>query len=330
MTAGFCWPWSKKLRSDGSLYDDVVIGEYRRPWNARPEATKLSRNVPKANLWAYDPNGINQVGCIYTAQGFEFDYVGVIFGEDLVYDLDAQKWIGNREISADTVVRRAGDEFLELTKNTYRVLLSRGMKGCYVHFMNKDTERFIKSRIEPAVFEEMKSEASTEYFSKKYMPFRYLPTEKVRPFENCVPLYDLKAAASIFSDEQLVEDFEWVELPEAFRPQKNLFVAQVVGESMNRRIPNGAWCLFKLFPVGTRQGKVVLVQHREIQDTDIGGHFTIKIYESEKKIEEDGSWRHTEIILRPDSTYPEYEPIILSVDQAEDLRVIAELVAVLS
>ena len=330
MTAGFCWPWSRELKPDRSLHDDVVIGEYRKPWNARPEATRLPKNIPKANLWAYDSNGINQVGCIYTAQGFEFDYVGVIFGEDLVYDLDAQKWIGKPENSADTVVKRAGDQFLELTKNTYRVLLSRGIKGCYVYFMDKDTERFIKSRIERAVFEETKSEVLSEDISKTYLPFRYLPLEQVRPFENCVPLYDLKAAASVFSEEQQVEDFEWVELPEAFRPQKNLFVAQVVGESMNRRIPNGAWCLFKLFPAGTRQGKVVLVQHREIQDTDIGGHFTIKVYESEKRIEEDGSWVHTKIILRPDSTYPEYEPINLSVDQAEDLRVIAEIVAVLS
>ena len=342
MTAGFCWPWSKGLRPDRSLHDDVVIGEYRKPWNARSEATRLPRNIPKANLWAYDSNGINQIGCIYTAQGFEFDYVGVIFGEDLVYDLDAQKWIGKKENSADTVVRTAGDQFLELTKNTYRVLLSRGMKGCYVYFMDKDTERFIKSRIEHAVSEETKHRVLSDDISKTYLPFRYLPLEKVRPFENCVPLYDLKAAASVFSEEQQVEsvshvnnginvqDSKWVELPETFRPHRNLFVAQVVGESMNRRIPNGAWCLFKLFPVGTRQGKVVLVQHREIQDTDIAGHFTIKVYESQKKFEVDGRWRHTEIILRPDSTYTEYEPIILSVDQAEDLRVIAELVAVLN
>lgn len=330
MTAGFCWEWSKKTNPDGTLKNDVVIDTFKRSWNARPEATRLAPGIPKATLWAYDLNGIEQIGCIYTAQGFEFDYVGVIFGNDLVYDFDQQKWIGFKENSFDLTVKRSKKRFLDLVKNTYRVLLSRGIKGCYVYFMNKDTERFIKSRIESSVFEETKREVSNEDIPKEYLPFRYLPIEKVRPFENCVPLYDLKAAASVFSQEQQIEDFEWVELPEAFRPQKNLFIVQVVGESMNRRISNGAWCLFKLFPSGTRQGKVVLVQHREIQDTDIGGHFTIKVYESEKKIEEDGSWRHSKVILRPDSTYPEYEPIILSADQAEDLRVIAELVAVLS
>jgi DUF2075 family protein len=148
MTAGFCWEWSKKPKSDGTLHEDVVIGGFRRPWNARPEATRLAKGIPKATLWAHDPNGINQIGCIYTAQGFEFDYVGVIFGNDLVYDLDKQKWIGRPENSGDTVVRRSKDRFVDLVKNTYRVLLSRGLKGCYVYFMDKDTERFFKSRME--------------------------------------------------------------------------------------------------------------------------------------------------------------------------------------
>jgi len=148
LTAGFCWKWSKERSDEGSLTNDVIIGDFKRPWNARHDATKLPKNIPKAQLWAYDPNGIDQIGCIYTAQGFEFDYVGVIFGEDLVYDLDSQQWIGNRENSADPVVKRSKDKFLELTKNTYRVLLSRGMKGCYVYFMNRNTERFFKSRME--------------------------------------------------------------------------------------------------------------------------------------------------------------------------------------
>jgi len=147
VTAGFCWKWSMP-NDDGTLKDDVVIGGYRRPWDAKPEAKKLAPGIPRAELWAYDPNGINQIGCVYTAQGFEFDYVGVIFGQDLVYDFDKQRWIGNVSKSADNVVKRSPDKFTDLVKNTYRVLLSRGIKGCYVYFMDKDTERFFKSRID--------------------------------------------------------------------------------------------------------------------------------------------------------------------------------------
>ncbi|MEW5747558.1 MAG: DUF2075 domain-containing protein [Candidatus Thermoplasmatota archaeon] len=147
MVAGFCWPWSDP-RPDGTLVDDVVVGDYRRPWNARPEARRLAKGIPKAMTWAYDPNGIRQVGCVYTAQGFEFDYGGVIFGEDLVYDLDAQGWRGQSEYSHDKVVKRSRERFTDLVKNTYRVLLTRGMKGCYVCFLDRDTERFVKSRID--------------------------------------------------------------------------------------------------------------------------------------------------------------------------------------
>ena len=147
MTAGFCWPWS--LPDDnGNLEDDVVIGRYERPWNAKPESKKLAKGIPLSNLWAYDPNGINQIGCIYTAQGFEFDYAGVIIGNDLTYDFETQSWKGNSENSADSVVKRSKDQFLQLTKNTYRVLLSRGMKGCYVYFLDKETEKFFKTRLE--------------------------------------------------------------------------------------------------------------------------------------------------------------------------------------
>ncbi len=84
----------------------------------------------------------------YTAQGFEFDYVGVIFGMDLRYDMDAQRWVGHKESSHDAMVKRSGDRFTDLVKNTYRVLLTRGMKGCYVYFMDRDTERFVRSRME--------------------------------------------------------------------------------------------------------------------------------------------------------------------------------------
>ena len=142
------WEWSKNPKSDGNLENDVVIGDFKRPWNARPEATKLARGIPKASLWATDPNGVNQIGCVYTIQGFELDYIGVIIGNDLVYNFDEQKWKGMKENCADPVVKRSGEKFLDLIKNTYRVLLTRGLKGCYVYFMDKDTERFVRSRID--------------------------------------------------------------------------------------------------------------------------------------------------------------------------------------
>jgi uncharacterized protein len=149
VTAGFCWPWSKPRR-DGTLVDDVVIGEWKRPWNARPEAGRLAPGIPKAPLWAYEAAGLDQVGCIYTAQGFEFDYAGVIWGLDLVYDFELHRWVGQRDQSCDTTVKRSKEAFVGLVKNAYRVLLSRGLKGCYVHFMDRDTERFVRSRMDLA------------------------------------------------------------------------------------------------------------------------------------------------------------------------------------
>lgn len=147
LCAGFCWPWSKKPGENGMLCEDVIIDEYKRPWNAQPAASGLAKGIPKSHYWANDPNGINQIGCIYTAQGFEFDYVGVIWGRDLVYNWDSNSWEGRKEESYDSEVKRATD-FTNLVKNAYRVLLTRGLKGCYVYFMDKETEKFVRSRIE--------------------------------------------------------------------------------------------------------------------------------------------------------------------------------------
>jgi len=147
LTAGFCWQWSDP-RPDGSLVEDVQIGRWSMPWNAKPDAGRLSAGVPKSNFWASDSGGLNQVGCVYTAQGFEFDYVGVFFCHDLRYEWDKNQWIGDQSESEDSIVKRSGEQFVNLVKNTYRVLLTRGMKGCYVHFLDEGTKRFFLSRIE--------------------------------------------------------------------------------------------------------------------------------------------------------------------------------------
>jgi DUF2075 family protein len=165
IVAGFCWKWSEP-RSDGTLVDDVVIGDYRRPWDAKPGSRNLAPGIPSAALWATDPAGIDQIGCVYNIQGFELDYIGVIWGEDLVYRFEQGSWVGNREKSADNVVKRSREEFVDLVKNTYRVLLSRGMKGCYVHFLDKETEQFVRSRLEADVPMLKAAEARSEYEPK--------------------------------------------------------------------------------------------------------------------------------------------------------------------
>jgi len=147
MVAGFCWPWSDP-NPDGTLKEDVVIGDFRMTWEAKNEAPKVAPGIPRAKLWAYDPNGVSQMGSIYTIQGFEFDYVGVIFGNDLAYDPQTKTWIGNPENSADAAVKRDKQNFVRYAKNAYRVLLTRGMMGCYVYFMDKATENYFKSRIQ--------------------------------------------------------------------------------------------------------------------------------------------------------------------------------------
>jgi DUF2075 family protein len=144
MTAGFCWPWNEP-NSDGSLPLDVQIGEFKRPWNAKANATHLARSVPSSSLWAHDSRGLNQIGCVYTAQGFEFDYAGVIWGDDVVWEPDSAQWVGDPKKSEDSVVRRAGPNFLSLALRTYRVLLSRGIKGCYVFFTDPGTRDHFRS-----------------------------------------------------------------------------------------------------------------------------------------------------------------------------------------
>ena len=150
LAAGFCWPWSKP-QHDGTLVDDVKVDGWSRPWNAKADAGRLAPGIPKSNFWASDPAGLEQVGCVYTAQGFEFDYIGVIWGRDLVYRFD-EGWVGQPEFSHDSIVKRSAKRaqarFATLVKHTYRVLLTRGLSGCYVYFEDPQTRDFVLSRTE--------------------------------------------------------------------------------------------------------------------------------------------------------------------------------------
>lgn len=147
--AGFCWPWSEEVEN-GDLVKDVRIGDFAMPWETKDTVpyARLTKRYPKWYEWAYKPLGIEQVGCIYTAQGFEFDYAGVIIGGDLKYDRIQQKIVTDRNASKDPVlkrnVREATMTFDEYVRNIYRVLMSRGMKGCYLYIVDEPLREHIK------------------------------------------------------------------------------------------------------------------------------------------------------------------------------------------
>ena len=173
-------------------------------------------------------------------------------------------------------------------------------------------------------------EINTGYLSppeinKNNNSIKILQLNEVQPYINSVPLYDITVAAGQFSEQQLVSDCEWVELPAPLKASKEFFVCKVVGESMDKRIPNGSWCLFKKEPVGSRNGKIVLVQHQDIQDSDFVTGLTIKEYQSEKIYGEE-NWTHETILLQPLSNDPKYKTIILKFDPLNPLSIIGEFV----
>jgi uncharacterized protein len=146
LTAGFCWPWSDPRR-DGSLVSDVVIGDWAQPWNVKGD--RSVGGAPPSALWSTDPAGAGQVGCVYTAQGFEYDFAGVILGPDLVWRDGT--WRVVRDANKDPALRSRSAlsdvELQRLVKNVYKVLLTRGMQGVGIFSTDPPTNTFIRSLV---------------------------------------------------------------------------------------------------------------------------------------------------------------------------------------
>jgi len=147
LVAGFCWEWSKAPDKNGELVNDVRIGDFAMPWETHDDITKPPIGYVKWYEWAYLPEGIKQVGCIYTAQGFEFDYIGVIIGKDVKYDKENDCLIGDITQTKDPTLIRGKENFDEYVRNIYRVLMTRGMKGCYIYCVDDEVKKYFQSRI---------------------------------------------------------------------------------------------------------------------------------------------------------------------------------------
>ncbi len=332
MVAGYCWNWVSKRQPQAY---DIVMPEhdFQARWNLSSDGS----------LWIVAPESVEEIGCIHTSQGLEVDYIGVIVGPDFVVrnggvvTVPEGRARTDKSLSGFKSRRKAGDKGVveeadAIIKNTYRTLMTRGMKGCYVYFTDPETAEYFKARMalgDSKLPTSIIAPATPAYGIENVVSFERVSRKRANPYVNAVPLIDLKFAAGAFSGTQ-VEDLdhdEWAVIPSRYRARKGMFVAQVLGDSMNRRLPNGAWCLFEMNPKGTRNNRVVVAEHRSIHDPDTGGSYTVKVYWSTKEQRKDGTWRHLEIRLRPDSDDKKYKEIVFGPDSVGSVRIIAELIA---
>ncbi|MBA7509850.1 hypothetical protein ES705_01822 [subsurface metagenome] len=151
--------------------------------------------------------------------------------------------------------------------------------------------------------------------------------EESEKFISVLPIYSLETAAGKFGDGLAVEPEGWMKVDIGRKLDKRMFVAKVVGYSMEPKIPNNSYCVFSADVVGSRQGKIVLAQHHDIGDIDTGGSYTVKKYYSEKRFKRDGTWQHEKIILEP--LNKAYKPIILPRCEEGELKIIAEFITIL-
>lgn len=143
--AGYCWKWSDELQPDGDLKKDVKIGSWEMPWetkSSRPRGIFRDMYASSSDTWAIEPQGINQLGCIFSVQGFELDYIGVILGPDIDYD-EANDCLTGVPGHNHAFTSSDHEIYTKHVLNAYRVLMSRGRLGCLIYSVNPKVSEFL-------------------------------------------------------------------------------------------------------------------------------------------------------------------------------------------
>ncbi|MFJ7150707.1 DUF2075 domain-containing protein [Streptomyces sp. NPDC100445] len=163
LVAGYCWPWTKPLGKERRLENDVRIEDWHRPWNADSDAF-CENGAPPCKIWSVHEKGLDQIGCVYTAQGLEWDWCGVIMGEDMVRR-DGQ-WVfrrGKERKDSQTGVKRVAvpgsfdpkvragsvddQEFARLVRHAYHVLMTRASRATVLYSTDEETRSYLKDLV---------------------------------------------------------------------------------------------------------------------------------------------------------------------------------------
>jgi uncharacterized protein len=324
LIAGYSWDWPKngQDRKRGTRIKHVEADKLSLPWNYDGEN------------WATSKDGIEQVGCIHTSQGVEFDWLGVLIGPDLGFlngkivcepskraktDASLNGWKKEfADAKGDPEKERTVlDKVQAIIKSTYKVLLSRGRKGCYVWCADAEFREYLKSRLALASPKNIKQtprlKLLQEPAGQKYIEY--------------LPVYSLEIAAGSYGKPSPSECLGWLQTPTGIKGSEQHFVGQVTGKSMEPLIADGSYCVFRFGVVGSRTDRIVLVQLSGSIDPETGGRYTVKKYRSVKVADPDQGWKHTHIELLP--LNPAFKPIEIKESDAEDITVVAEYVSIL-
>lgn len=277
LVAGYCWNWISKKDRNAS---DIVIPEYNfgMKWNLASDG----------NVWIISPKSVNEIGCIHTCQGLEVDYVGVIVGDDLVVRDGEVVTNPDKRAKTDASLKGYKKESKEnpqaaaakadtIIKNTYRTLMTRGMRGCYVYFVDKETENYFRSRM-----------GGRESVEKYFMPILSPITREMIE----IPLVGSAPCGAPLLGEENIE--EYIPVPKAkLRPGVKYFIVRAEGDSMNLAgIENGNLILCRYGEKGETGDRVIAL---------LGGeNVTIKMY---------GPRENGVRLLLPRSTNKSHRPI---------------------
>lgn len=285
LVAGYCWDWVSKKNKNAN---DIVIPEYdfEMKWNLASDG----------NIWIISPKSVNEVGCIHTCQGLEVDYVGVIVGDDFIIRNGKAVTNASKRAKTDASLKGYKKALKEnpdeskakadaIIKNTYRTLMTRGMKGCYVYFTDKETETYFKSRMNSISTEENPISIQKE-ITPKIIKSPYVG-EMIG-----IPLVGSAPCGEPLLGESNIEEMIQVEKSK-IKPGTKYFIVRASGDSMNK--------------AGIDDGDLVLCRYAEKGETGdrvvalLGGeNVTIKYYDKK-----DGRR-----ILLPKSTNPDHQPIV--------------------
>lgn len=318
------WAYSKAGRQLGDFHVEYEsVDEYSAQVDvaAKAPADSVSRfrvekmKFGKGTEKAKDKSVVHYNGFI-TVRGIPLEaYDYVVNGKPAI------EWVMERQSvttdKASGIVKDANDWANE-TVGDPRYPLSLLLR---VITVSLETMKIVRSLPALDIYEEPSEPTA------KLLPFRRVEPKPEERYRDCVPLVGLSAAAGKWSDWQEAvpelddPSIEWVTWDDPPHIAKGMFVAQVQGRSMEPRIPDGAYCLFRRVSQPTSSSSPVLVRHASVADFETGGEFTVKLYR------EEGTGEAKRVVLQPEN--PEFEPLVITPEKASDVRIIAELVQVL-